>query len=314
MALQLVHASSVAGHLGIAKSIKRAKNNFYWINLDRDVKDYVQSCPLCQKFKGQKINVPPARQWPICEDKFQRLHMDLVRPLPVSPCGKKFICVMTDSLTRYVFTQALPDKSSLSVANAFREFINLFGCPQQLVSDKGKEFLNEVMQELTTFYNVGHTPVKAYRPSANGLVESKNKVIISILRFLVADDPHNWPNSLSTATFALNTAHNRAIGDSPYFFVFAKDPQMPFDTFFNTNPLLFYDVESYRAYITHQNRRIFDFVKHMLEQSSLDNVYTYDDRFNVCKTNFNLGDRIYIKRLQPKVHKLQSPFLGSEMS
>ena len=164
------------------------------------------------------------------------------------------------------------------------------------------------MQELTTFYNVSHTPVKAYRPSANGLVESKNKVIVSILRFLVADDPHNWPNSLSTATFALNTAYNRAIGDTPYFLVFAQDPKMPFDTFFNTNPLPFYDVESYRAYITHRNSRIFEFVKHMLEKSTQDNVHTYDNRFNVCKSDFNLGDRAYIKRLTPKEHKLQSVF------
>ena len=160
------------------------------------------------------------------------------------------------------------------------------------------------------FYTVSHTLVRAYRPSANGLVEPKNKVIVSILRFLVADDPHNWTNSLSTATFALNTAYNRAIGDTPYFLVFDQDPKMPFDTFFNTNPLPFYDVESYRAYIIHQNRRIFEFVKHMLEKSTQDNVHTYDNRFNVCKSDFNLGDKVYIKRLTPKEHKLQSQFLG----
>ena len=132
MAFQLVHASPVAGHLGTARTIQRAKTNFYWLNLDRDVKEYVKGCVLCQKFKGHKVKVPPARQWPICKDKFQRIHMDLVGPLPASLCGQKLICVMTDSLTRYVFTQALPDKSALSVANAFREFINLFGCPRQL--------------------------------------------------------------------------------------------------------------------------------------------------------------------------------------
>ena len=191
MALQLVHASPVAGYLGIARTIQRAKTSFYWLNLDRDVKEYAKSCVLCQKFKGHKVKVPPARQWPICEGKFQRVYMALVGPLPASPCGQKFICVMTDSLTRYVFTQALPDKSALSVANDFHEFVNLLECPRELVSDQGKEFLNEVMQELTTFYNMSHTPVKTYQPSANGLVESKNKVIISILRFLVADDPHN---------------------------------------------------------------------------------------------------------------------------
>ena len=308
MALQFVHASPVAGHLGIARTIQRAKTSFYWLNLHCDVKEYAKSCVLCQKFMGHKVKVPPAQQWPICEDKFQRVYMDLVGP--ASPCGQKFICVMTDSLTRYVFTQALPDKSALSVANAFHEFVKLFECPRELVSDQGKEFLNEIMQELITFYNVSHTPAKTYRPSANGLVESKNKVIISILRFLVANDPHNWSNSLSTTTFALNTAYTHAIGDTPSFSVVAQDPKMPFDTFFNPNPAPFYDVESYHAYISHQNRCILEFLKHMLKTSSQDNVSASNKRFDECKPDFNLGDRVYIKRLNSKEHQLQSKFLG----
>ena len=49
--------------------------------------------------------------------------MDLVGPLPATPCRQKFICVMTDSFKRYVFIQALPDNSALSVANDFHEFV-----------------------------------------------------------------------------------------------------------------------------------------------------------------------------------------------
>ena len=87
------------------------------------MKEYVKSCMLCQKLKGHKVKVPLAQQWPICENKFQRVHMDLLGPLPATPCRQKFICVMTDSFKRYVFIQALPDNSALSVANDFHEFV-----------------------------------------------------------------------------------------------------------------------------------------------------------------------------------------------
>ena len=72
-------------------------------------------------------------------------------------------------------------------------------------------------------------------------------MIISILRFLVADNPYDWPSSLSTATFALNSAYNRAIGDTPYFLMFAQDPRMLFDTFFDPKPDLCYNVDSYKT-------------------------------------------------------------------
>ena len=39
------------------------------------------------------------------------------------------------------------------------------------------------MQEVTTFYNVSHTPVKTYRPSANGLVNPKIKSLSVYLDF-----------------------------------------------------------------------------------------------------------------------------------
>ena len=308
--LFLTHSSPIAGHLGVSKTLKRAQENFYWKGMKADIRQYVNTCPECQKFKGQTHLIPPARLWPICMEKFQRIHVDLVGPLPTSTCGKRFIIVITDALTRYVFAQALPNKTAEAVAQALREFINVFGRPTQMVTDQGKEFLNEVMSALTKFYQVEHTPIKAYRPSANGLVESKNKVIINILRFLVADDVSTWPNLLSTATMALNSAYNRAIGETPHYLVFTKDPQLPYDTFFDPKPPPCYNIEAYRTYVCKQNRKIFRFVRHMLEKSRRESQEAYNKKFNVTETEICEGDRVYIKRLAPKKHKLESKFTG----
>ena len=309
-AMYLTHASSIAGHLGVDKTLRRAQNNFYWKGMKAEIKEYVSSCLMCQKFKGHTHRIPPARSWPISTEKFQRVHMDLVGPLPISPCGKRFIIVISDSLTRYIFTRALPNKSAEIVAQAFREFINLYGCPIQIVTDNGKEFVNAVLSNLTKHYKVEHTPIKAYRPSANGLVESKNKVVISILKFLIADEVHTWPDALSTATFALNSAYNRAVGDTPYFLVYAQDPRVPYDTFFNPNPPPCYDIESYRTYVCNQNRKIFRYVRHMLEKAGKEYQEDYDRRFKVTEPSINIGDRVYIRRITPKKHKLESKYYG----
>ena len=309
LALELVHCCPISGHLGVAKTLKRAKSNFYWFGMDRQIKQFVEKCSMCIKFKGHRVAVPPARQWPIAQEKFFRVHMDLIGPLPMSQCGNRFICVITDALTRYTFSDVLPDKRALTVAKSFVKFINIFGCPRQLISDQGGEFTNQLLAEVNKMYGIAHNAVTAYRPSANGLVESKNKQIMSILRMLVADSPLDWPNKLQTATTALNTAYNRAIDDNPHFLVYGQDIRYPFDTFLNESKKPFYNLESYRDYLMETNHRVFKLVKHMLKQSSETNKHTYNIRFRTRESGLKAGDRVFVKRMQPN-SKLESKFVG----
>ena len=309
LALELVHCCTLTGHMGLAKTLKRAKANFYWPGMDRDVKQFIEKCDMCIRFKGHHVLVPPARQWPIAQEKFYRVHMDLVGPLPTSVCGNRFICVITDALTRYTFTDVLPDKRALTVARSFVKFINSFGCPHELITDQGKEFNNQLLEEVNKLYNISHNYVVAYRPSANGLVESKNKQIINILKMLVADSPLDWPNQLQAATTALNTAYNRAIGDNPHFLVYGQDIRYPFDTFVNRGKKPFYNIEAYRDYLMETNHHVFKLVKHMLKRSAEVNQKEYDIRFSTRESPIKEGDRVYVKRMQMNT-KLDSRFIG----
>ena len=106
------------------------------------------------RFKAHKHQYPPARQWSIAQEKLYRIHMDLVGPIPKSADGKRYVAVISDQLTRYVFTEALVDKSAMAIAVALQKFISLFGCPQELVTDQGTEFLNQTLEEVAKFYKV----------------------------------------------------------------------------------------------------------------------------------------------------------------
>ena len=57
--------------------------------------------------------------------------------------------------------------------------------------------------------------MRAYRPSANGLVESHNRSIGQILRSGVDDEKGDWVDALPLVQFALNTSYNKSVGDSP---------------------------------------------------------------------------------------------------
>ena len=45
------HDSNVAGHCGQFKILEQIRQNFFWSKMEEEVKDYVQSCDVCQRDK-----------------------------------------------------------------------------------------------------------------------------------------------------------------------------------------------------------------------------------------------------------------------
>ena len=205
---------------------------------------------------------------------------------------------------------ALPDKTALSVAKALQGFIDRFSCPKEIVSDNGTEFINCVFKELTDLLAIKHTPILAYRPNANGLVENRNREIISILRYLVVDNPSSWDTMLSTAEFALNTAYNRSIGDSPYFLVFQQDPRLPYEVFCSKQLIPAYNIDCYRTYVCNLAKRTFEITRRFLDNAKDRQEKEYNKRYKTHAREFNIGDRVYLKRLQGSENKFESKFIG----
>ena len=39
-----------SGHLGIEKTIPRARSSLYWPNIDNELTDAIKSCSVCQEY------------------------------------------------------------------------------------------------------------------------------------------------------------------------------------------------------------------------------------------------------------------------
>ena len=50
--LELAHNIPTSGHMGQTKTIARLACHFYWPGITKDVQEYVQTCPVCQKTAG----------------------------------------------------------------------------------------------------------------------------------------------------------------------------------------------------------------------------------------------------------------------
>ena len=56
--LQLFHNPAVGGHSGVQATTKRLQLLLYWKGLEKDVRNYIRSCTVCQTCKPENINTP----------------------------------------------------------------------------------------------------------------------------------------------------------------------------------------------------------------------------------------------------------------
>jgi hypothetical protein len=75
--------------------------------------------------------------------------------------------VATDYATKWVEAVALKkNDAKMTVKFLFENIITRFGCPLELVSDRGTYFLNMTIADLTYYYMIKHRPTTPYNPKA----------------------------------------------------------------------------------------------------------------------------------------------------
>ena len=84
--------------------------------------------------------------------------------------GNCYILVMVDCFSRWTEACPLPNKTALTVGDAFFQLIVCrFGMPAAIHSDQGREFENNLMQELCLLCGAHKTRTTLCHPASDGL-------------------------------------------------------------------------------------------------------------------------------------------------
>lgn len=103
--------------------------------------------------------------------RFKTIHTDLVGPLEESD-GWRYILTIRDRGTGFLVSVPLPDKTALSVVEAFtHHYIAKFGVPQTIISDNGGEFIAHAFGDFCERLGIHHKTTTAYHPQAQGAIE-----------------------------------------------------------------------------------------------------------------------------------------------
>jgi hypothetical protein len=224
-----MHDAAYSGHGGVARTLERVKQWFWWRDMKFDVEQHVLRCDKCLMNKPQRgpgvglvpLSVP-AGPW-------ESVSMDMIVKLPKGSAGYDSILVFVDRFTKMV--HLVPTTEATDAAGFAELFLwnvfRLHGAVKELVSDRGVQWCNEFWGHVAATMGISRRMTMAYHPRANGQVERINAVIEEMLRMFVEDDQEGWHRWLPMVEFAINSSFNASTGHTPFYLNYGKNPKPP---------------------------------------------------------------------------------------
>ena len=135
-----------SGHLGQDMVLDLLRDQFYWPGMHIDVVSYINSCPRCKRRKSQTDKAPLMNIE--ASQPLELIHLDYLQ-IELSKGNIENILVIRDHFTRYA--QAFQSKTQTALATAkllWNTFILHYGFPSKIITDQGRKFESELIENL----------------------------------------------------------------------------------------------------------------------------------------------------------------------
>jgi hypothetical protein len=142
--------------------------------------------------------------------------------LPETIEGYIGLLIITDYLSKFPFAYPIKSKTKQEISSKLFEFITTFGPPKELISDRGKEFLNDLVDELCEKLAINRRVTSAYNPRCNGMTERLNQTLLGSLKKQSFNDPHNWTRYLPLVLLAYRSRIHSSTKHTPYELLFGR--------------------------------------------------------------------------------------------
>lgn len=218
------HDPPMSAHQGFDKTLNRIKRFYYWPKMAIDVRDYVSKCIVCKETKAPNVVLrPPMGNQFVSERPFQMLYIDLLGPYPRSKLGNTFILIILDHFSKFVILKPLRNATTAEIIKCLeKDVFHLFGVPETILSDNGKQFVSKVMSDLCSTYGIKQLFTAIYSPQANAS-ERVNRSILAAIRAYIKTDHRSWDEKITQIASALRNTVHVSTGYSAYYIVFGRN-------------------------------------------------------------------------------------------
>lgn len=222
------HLLPTAGHAGVRRMINNIRRSFYWPELERDVRQFIQKCEKCQKMKYGRNTIQPMVVTTTATSAFEKIFLDIVGPLDKDLEGNSYILSIQCDLSKFVEVYPLPNKESKTVARALvNNFILRFGIPNTILTDRGTEFMSSTMTEVCKLLGIEKLNSTSYHHQTIGSLENSHKHLGAYLRTQCDKYPEAWSHWLPYWSFTYNNTVHTITKYTPHELVFGKPSNIP---------------------------------------------------------------------------------------
>lgn len=225
LVLKKLHSLS---HPGIRAMRRLVMDRYVWPGIRKDVATFVRSCIPCQRIKIGRHTTAPLEPYSAADKRFQHVNIDLIGPLPTS-AGNRYCLTCIDRFSRWPTAIPIPDITAHTVATAFvNGWIALYGVPEKITTDLGRQFVSSLFEELTNTFGIRHLRTTAYHPQANGMIERWHRTLKSSIKCYATND---WCFVLPLVLLGLRATVKPDIGASPAELLYGTQLRLPGEFF-----------------------------------------------------------------------------------
>ena len=222
--------------------------------------EVAQSCPQCHLGSdyGHRLKTTGSLQ---SRGPWDTHSVDIVGPLPADR-RHEFLIVFVDCYSRYAILVPASNHMASTVSDALlRHVVPYFGTPHRLLSDRGREFVDEVWGKLTRSLGSQRLLTSPYHPEGNSFNERSHRTINNMLQSRLLDGTlsRTWVDKILGIMLALNAMAHEPHGFSASMIATGREPTLPPDLKSNAcaspsldDPAAYVDALKQRLSLTHQ--------------------------------------------------------------
>lgn len=215
------------GHPGAKQTRKNLARAYTWPKFYSTVKAMVGACVACNRAKVSRHFHCPLQSFPLPNNRFDHIHVDVIGPLPPCKGGFEYAFTIIDRYSRMPMVLPLKKATALATLNQLiSRWIAIFGLPITITSDQGSIFTSEEWANFTKKFNIQHNFSNAYHPQSNGIVERMHR---TLKNSLTAANKRDWNSQLPWTMLQLRNARGDDIEYAPTDVTFGGKTRQPLD-------------------------------------------------------------------------------------
>ena len=220
--------NTINGHFGVELTLaKLRKLGHNWTYIREHVREFVRTCPLCQKLSATKLIINTLPFTTSGSYAWERVALDTMGPFPECN-GYTHLLVVIDCFSRWVELYPTKSTEATEAANRILELVCRYGTPRQFLHDGGPEFANEIVVNLTFLLGNVEIETEAYSKQENSIVERANKEVLRHLRAFIYDRKvlEGWADHIPLIQRMMNSTTHSSLGVAPYQILFGTALQL----------------------------------------------------------------------------------------